>query len=123
MPAEMAAGVTNFVYSRKLYPKKNQMRTSDSFTKSFGDDLPKEPGAGECRLEWQPVLYPAGKIVSRDPAVSLSWLDRLFEKGERNSRCYDFIEHRPFWTMGWFRAMVVLLGIFGILFWLFAQPL
>jgi len=56
IPAEMAAGVTNFVYSRKVYPQKNQMRTRDRFEKSFGEDPHQETGTRECRFEWEPVL-------------------------------------------------------------------
>lgn len=64
-----------------------------------------------------------GKQDSGDPSMTLSWLDWLLEKGERNSRSYDFIEERPFWTMWWFRISAVLaiiaILIIGIFFWPF----
>jgi hypothetical protein len=46
--------------------------------------------------------------------VTTSWLDWLLERGERNSRCYDFIEARPFWTKWWFRvgAALLIIGVF-----------
>ncbi|MCK9580770.1 MAG: hypothetical protein M0Q92_10030 [Methanoregula sp.] len=50
--------------------------------------------------------------------MTITWLEWLFEKGERNSRCYDFIEVRPFWTMGWFRAFLVLM-VAGFAAWIF----
>jgi len=107
----------------RYIPLKNQTGTRDLLEKAAGNDSLPEPGTDERLQRRHPVVYHTGKNFSRDPVVTLSWLDRLLEKGERNSRCYDFIEQRPFWTMGWFRAGVVILGICVILFWIFGQPL
>jgi hypothetical protein len=61
---------------------------------------------------------PEKKIKTRYPSVTISWLEWLLEKGERNSRCYDFVEARPVWEMWWFRiglALFVCLGLVWIL--------
>jgi len=54
--------------------------------------------------------------------MTLSWLDRLLEKGERNSHSYDFCEARPFWTMWWFRVCTALLAITLLIIWFFFLP-
>jgi hypothetical protein len=57
----------------------------------------------------------------RFPAVPVSWMDRLLERGEPDSDWYDFAEKRPVWTMWWFRACAAALCI-GLV-WFFWQTL
>jgi len=52
-----------------------------------------------CSLE-------AGEKRILYPAVTISWLDWLQEKGEPDSNWYDFAEERPVWTMWWFRISI-----------------
>jgi hypothetical protein len=61
-------------------------------------------------------LLPAGSLQKgeksiRFPAVTISWLEWLLEKGEPDSNWYDFAEERPFWTMWWFRTCATALCI------------
>jgi hypothetical protein len=65
---------------------------------------------------------PAGSLQPGEnriqyPAVTISWLEWLQEKGEPDSNWYDFAEKRPFWTMWWFRisAAALCIGIVWIL--------
>ncbi|MGD0081290.1 MAG: hypothetical protein ABSB80_11670 [Methanoregula sp.] len=51
------------------------------------------------------------------PVMTVTWLEWLLERGERNSRSYDFMEARPVWTKWWFRACAALAGI--CLVWFF----
>jgi hypothetical protein len=67
-------------------------------------------------------LLPAGSLQNgeksiRYPAVTISWVDWLLEKGEPDSNWYDFAEERPVWTMWWFRtsAVALCLGLVWIL--------
>ena len=68
------------------------------------------PATGSAGRQWQAYSL-------RDPAVTLTWLGRLLEKGERNSRCYDFTEARPVWTKWWFRTCAALVCV--CLVWFF----
>ena len=54
------------------------------------------------------------------PAVTVTWMDWLLEKGEPDSNWYDFAEKRPVWTMWWFRisASVLFIGLVWF-FWPF----
>jgi hypothetical protein len=52
--------------------------------------------------------------------MTLSWLDRVLEKGERNSRSYDFTEKRPLWRMWVFRLSAAAVCIcIALFFWAF----
>lgn len=52
------------------------------------------------------------------PAVTISWMDWLLEKGEPDSNWYDFAEERPIWTKWWFRICAGALCVgFVWLFW------
>lgn len=52
--------------------------------------------------------------------MTISWLDRLLEKGEKNSRCYDFTQARPVRDMWWFRVTIAL-GVILCSAWFFLQ--
>ena len=67
-------------------------------------------------------LPPAGSLQDGKksiwyPAVAVTWLDWVLEKGEPDSNWYDFAEKRPVWTMWWFRAGATALCI-GLV-WIF----
>jgi hypothetical protein len=64
---------------------------------------------------------PAGSLQDgekslRYPAVTISWMDWLLEKGEPDSNWYDFAEERPVWTMWWFRIGITAVCIALICF-------
>ena len=55
---------------------------------------------------------PVGSLQDREkriryPAVTISWLEWLLEKGEPDSNWYDFAEERQIWTMWWFRIGIL----------------
>jgi hypothetical protein len=53
--------------------------------------------------------------------LTISWTEWLLEKGEQDSRSYDFIEARPVWTMWGFRSSVAAVCICLVwFFWPFA---
>jgi hypothetical protein len=61
--------------------------------------------AGSLQAVKKRILY---------PAVTISWLEWLQEKGEPDSNWYDFAEERPFWKMWWFRTGAAALCIGGV---------
>jgi hypothetical protein len=52
-----------------------------------------------------------GKENQGSPAMPVTWIDWLLEKGEPDSNWYDFAEARPVWTMWWFRISATALCI------------
>jgi hypothetical protein len=52
----------------------------------------------------------------QDSAMTLTWLEWLQEKDERNSHSYDFIEAHPVWEKWWFRIGVAVICIYPVLF-------
>ncbi len=73
-----------------------------------------------CRMQ-EARYFAIGKAPFRCPAVTLSWLEWLLEKGERNSRCYDFVEARPVWEMWWFRIVLALAVCQGLVWFLWLR--
>jgi len=66
---------------------------------------------------------PAGSLQDKEksiryPAMTVSWMDWLLEKGEPDSNWYDFAEKRPFWTMWWFRISFMAVCIALVCFFL-----
>lgn len=66
---------------------------------------------------------PAGSLQDEEksiryPAMTISWMDWLLEKGEPDSNWYDFAEERPVWTMWWFRISVMAVCIVLVCFFL-----
>jgi len=57
------------------------------------------------------VLFRQGKKSTRNPAMTLSWTEWLREKGERNSRSYDFSKARP---AGKMRGFWICAGVVGV---------